>query len=57
MTATDILMANRFIRDPVGDSKCGTEVPVDDNGDKARTFVKMFFPLALQLLEDQGQQE
>jgi hypothetical protein len=69
MTVSDIWTANRFIRDPVGDGGCpriltlktrneqGLEIPVDDNEDKARTFVKTFFPPAPQLPGNQPQQQ
>ena len=69
MTAADIWTANKFIRDPAGDGGCpriptlktrneqGLEVPVDDNEEKARTFVRTFFPLAPQLPMNQEQQE
>ena len=56
MTAADVWTANKFIREPAGDggspriptlrvvNQAGEQVLINDNEDKARTFVKMFFP-------------
>ena len=56
MTASDIWMANRFIREPVGDDGCprisalrtiddeGAERLIKDNDEKANVLAKTFFP-------------
>ena len=56
MIANNIWTANKFIKEPAGDGGCpripilkikdeqGTNVCVNDNGDKAKSFAKNFFP-------------
>jgi ribonuclease HI/endonuclease/exonuclease/phosphatase family metal-dependent hydrolase len=56
MTATEIWTANKYIKEPIGDGgspriptlKCknaaGTEITINSNDDKAKTFASVFFP-------------
>jgi ribonuclease HI/endonuclease/exonuclease/phosphatase family metal-dependent hydrolase len=56
ITAADIWTANKFIKEPVGDGGCpriptlkakndlGDDISISNNNDKAKIFVKTFFP-------------
>ena len=56
MTASDIWMANKYLKNPVGDGGMpriptlktknveGDEIEINDNEDKAKVFAKTFFP-------------
>ena len=56
MTANDIWTANKFIKEPAGDGGClriptlkimdeqGIDLYINDNGDKAKSLAKNFFP-------------
>ena len=69
MTAADMWMANKFIREPVGDggspriptlkvrNQEGVEILINDNEEKARTFTRIFFPLPPPIPEDHKQFE
>ena len=64
MTAADVWTANKFIRELAGDggspriptlrvvNQAGEQVLINDNEDKARTFIKMFFPPPPPRVED-----
>ena len=62
--AADVWTANKYIREPAGDggspriptlrviNQADEQVLINDNEDKARTFVKMFFPPPPPRVED-----